>query len=79
MYKWSEEWNMLFNMDKCAVMHVGRKNRGFEYEMGDRKLRTTEEEKDLGVKIHRKAQNHPDNAEKQRPKQIRCWDKSEGR
>jgi len=42
-------------MDKCAVMHVGRKNSGFEYEMVDRKLRTTEEEKDLGVKIHQSA------------------------
>src|ERR1043165_932866 len=51
LYKWSEDWNMLFNIDKCAVMHVGRKNRSFEYEMGDRKLRTTEEEKDLGVII----------------------------
>jgi ribonucleases P/MRP protein subunit RPP40 len=53
LYKWSEDWNMLFNVDKCGVMHVGKKNGEFEYEMGGRKLRTTEEEKDLGVKIHK--------------------------
>ena len=29
LFKWSEDWNMLFNIDKCAVMHVGRKNRDF--------------------------------------------------
>ena len=52
LFKWSEDWQMLFNMDKCAVMHVGRKNNGFDYEMGDRKLRSTEEEKDLGVIIN---------------------------
>ena len=55
LYKWSEDWNMLFNVDKCVVMHVGGKNSKFEYEMGDRKLRVTEEEKDLGVIIHRSA------------------------
>jgi len=55
LYKWSEDWNMLLNVDKCAVMHMGRKNIGFEYGMGDRKLRTTEEEKDLGVIIHKSA------------------------
>src|SRR5688572_15250137 len=46
---------MLFNIDKCSVIHVGRKNRGFEYEMGDRKLRTTEEEKDRGVIIQQRS------------------------
>ena len=22
LYKWSEDWQMLFNLDKCSVMHV---------------------------------------------------------
>src|SRR6218665_3995575 len=43
---------MLFNMDKCAVMHVGRRNCRFECEMDNRRIRQTEEEKDLGVIIH---------------------------
>ena len=23
LYKWSEDWQMLFNLDKCSVMHFG--------------------------------------------------------
>jgi hypothetical protein len=52
LYQWSEDWQMLFNIDKCAVMHVGKKNNKFEYKMGERELRSTEEEKDLGVIVH---------------------------
>ena len=26
LFKWSEEWLMLFNIDKCKVMHFGHKN-----------------------------------------------------
>jgi hypothetical protein len=53
LYKWSEDWQMLFNIDKCAVMHMGRKNKGFHYQLGNKELRSTEEEKDLGVIIHK--------------------------
>ena len=30
LYKWSEDWQMLFNLDKCAVMHSGFANEGME-------------------------------------------------
>src|SRR6218665_3291334 len=36
-------------------MHLGRKNCRFEYEIGNRRIRQTEEEKDLGVIIHESA------------------------
>ena len=52
LFKWSEVWSMQFNVEKCAVMHMGRKNTAFEYKIGNRKLRETEEEKDLGVIVH---------------------------
>ena len=26
LFKWSEDWQMLFNLDKCAVMHFGFAN-----------------------------------------------------
>jgi len=52
LFRWAEDWQMLFNIDKCAVMHMGRKNKSFKYEMGNKELRTTEEEKDLGVIVH---------------------------
>ena len=30
LYKWSEDWQMLFNLDKCSVMHFGFANEGVE-------------------------------------------------
>lgn len=30
---WSNEWQMQFNIDKCRVMHIGKKNPLCEYKM----------------------------------------------
>jgi hypothetical protein len=49
LFKWSEEWLMLFNADKCGVMHIGHNNRGEEFRIGTAVLKVTKEEKDLGV------------------------------
>jgi ribonuclease P/MRP protein subunit RPP40 len=43
---------MSFNVDKCTVMHLGKNNRNFEYKMGEKILKTSEQEKDLGVIMH---------------------------
>ena len=51
MERWAEEWKMVFNADKCKVMHLGRTNKEMEYEMGGIKMKVTEMEKDLGVDI----------------------------
>ena len=53
IYKWSEDWQMFFNIDKCKVMHMGKKSRIFQYHLGNQELRSTEEEKDPGVMIHK--------------------------
>src|SRR5664279_5739476 len=42
---------MLFNTDKCKVMHVGKKNKHYVYTMNNRQLESVEAEKDLGVII----------------------------
>jgi ribonuclease P/MRP protein subunit RPP40 len=34
LFKWSEDWQMLFNLDKCTVMHLGFANEGMEVRMG---------------------------------------------
>ena len=34
LFKWSEDWQMLFNLDKCAVMHFGLANEGMEVRLG---------------------------------------------
>lgn len=52
VYQWSLDWQMMFNLDKCSVMHMGKKNQEFQYIMGGVVLRSSEEEKDLGVIVH---------------------------
>ena len=42
---------MLFNADKCNVMHVGYDNKQAEYDMNDVKPQCVLDEKDLGVII----------------------------
>jgi len=50
---WASKWQILFNVDKCKVLHLGRNNKEREYTMGGKKLIVTEEEKGLGVMIHK--------------------------
>ena len=47
--KWSKEWQTIFNIDKCKVMHVGNANKQYEYFMANEQIKTTEVEKDLGI------------------------------
>ena len=49
LVEWAREWAMAFNVEKCKVMHIGRKNKRFEYTMDGVRLGVVEEEKDLGV------------------------------
>ena len=42
---------MKFNVDKCKVMHMGRKNLHSTYYMNDTALESISEEKDLGIFI----------------------------
>ena len=50
--QWSEDWQMLFNIDKCSVMHIGRQKENHSYELCGNELKVTTEERDLGVIIH---------------------------
>ena len=49
MMRWAETWGMVFNVEKCKVMHVGHQNLKHQYRMGDVRLAEVAEEKDLGV------------------------------
>ena len=42
---------MSFNVDKCKVMHIGRRNTRSRYFMNGLELSAISEEKDLGVFI----------------------------
>jgi len=47
--RWAKNWQMEFNTDKCVVMHVGRSNSKCQYKLGDKVLRASDKERDLGV------------------------------
>jgi len=51
LLRWAEEWQMLFSVLKCKVMHLGYKNHCYSYYMDGKQLDTAEEEKDLGIII----------------------------
>uniref|UniRef100_A0A452HI16 Reverse transcriptase domain-containing protein n=1 Tax=Gopherus agassizii TaxID=38772 RepID=A0A452HI16_9SAUR len=46
---WATKWQMKFNVDKCKVMHIGKNNPNYTYNMMGANLATTSQEKDLGV------------------------------
>ena len=47
--RWSTEWLMLFNVEKCKVMHIGYNNCHASYTMEQNTLDAVAEERDLGV------------------------------
>ena len=47
--KWSQDWLMLFNYEKCKVMHFGHKNTSPVYSVGRHVLEVCNSETDLGV------------------------------
>ena len=52
--RWSDEWLLRFNCEKCKVMHIGHKLQTNYYMTQDgksRKLEEIREERDLGVVI----------------------------
>jgi hypothetical protein len=51
LVNWSKEWLMLFNVEKCKVMHMGYNNRQAEYRMDEGGLQAICEELDLGVVV----------------------------
>ena len=49
LYDWSKEWLILFNLDKCKVMHTGCNNKCNRYKMDHNILEEVDEERDLGL------------------------------
>ena len=45
MVEWADRWQMEFNVDKCKVMHIGKKNAKFPYYMRGNVLKEVEVEK----------------------------------
>ena len=53
LVKWSEKWQMLFNLGKCKCLHTGHGNLdiNYKYNMGNTVLGTTIKEKALEITI----------------------------
>ena len=51
IHQWSLDWQMLFNTDKCKVIHIGPHNPRYNYKIGEEYLKKVDYEKDLGAYI----------------------------
>ena len=51
LLQWSKDWQMLFHVDKCKVMHFGHNNLKLDYLLDNKTLQKVHQEKDLGVII----------------------------
>ena len=49
LYKWSEDWQMVFNIDMCKCLHIGYGNNRTSFQLGGTEVLTATQEKDLGV------------------------------
>ena len=49
--RWANKWQMKFNVDKCKVLHIGKRNDHVQYSMNGQQLSAVTKEKDLGVTI----------------------------
>ena len=45
--KWSQDWLMLFNIEKFKVMHIGHNNVKAKYDMNNKYLEEVTDERDL--------------------------------
>ena len=54
LFKWSEDWQMKFNLSKCKVMHTGKMVSQHTYQMDGQELGQIDKEKDLGIIVHSK-------------------------
>ena len=48
---WSDRWCMEFNVKKCKVMHLGKKNKDYDYYMKGSVLSSVNQECDIGVLV----------------------------
>ena len=49
LYEWASFWQLEINPGKCQTLHLGLKNPGLIYEIGENKIKNYDEVKDLVV------------------------------
>jgi len=75
MVKWEDKWQMEFNPEKCEVIHFGRSNLTRKYSVNGRTVRSSVEQRDLGVFVHRslKTEGHVSNVVKKAHRVIEVY------
>ena len=58
VHKWSEVWQLGFNLDKCVTLPLGFKNKKHKYNIDGNIVETVVEEKDLGIIVDVKLNFH---------------------
>ena len=58
LVSWANRGHMDFNVNKCGVMHIGKRNLEFQYQMNDGWLKSVDEEIDLRVLMTLNSQNN---------------------
>ena len=46
---WENRWDIDFNVNKCGVMHIKKRNLELQYHMNNGWDKSVDEERDLGV------------------------------
>ena len=46
---WTNRWDMDFIVNKCGVMHIGKRSLEFQYQMNDGWVKSVDEERGLVV------------------------------
>jgi hypothetical protein len=49
--RWSQDWQLLFNVGKCKIMHFGTRNSQNKYTMNGHEMEEVVVEKDVGVLV----------------------------
>ena len=51
LQNWGQKWSMEFNVKKCKIMHCGKTNPKFDYNIDGTILEKVEAERDVGVTV----------------------------
>ena len=62
LQRWSQKWQLPFNVTKCKTVHYGYRNPELEYKLNGQSLGKVHEEKDLGVIIDDELKFHQHSA-----------------
>ena len=49
--EWAKKWQMEYNVEKCEIMHFGRRNGDIDYFLYGKMLRKSETQRDLAVLV----------------------------